>query len=310
MVSMRARCWRPLAWLFPLLVASVALTGCFSADTRVKIEPDGSGQLSHTVAIDPHATLASSDTEIIGPEERCELLHEEMTAIARGTGVDLDRYDRDGLCGATVTIRLAPSDNPGMVLDQSLASIGRSHGEWVLSTNPEQGWRFKLMGLDQAMVDAGAVAAERTGLDESLLVSASLGSATSIRFEITLPGHNLGGATNANTVEPGAETTTYIWNLRLDELPESLDAQTSASPGQRVESSESLALYSDGSDPTAGTGENGRDGATDPGGSPEELPFGNDERDLGGLLLALLALMATLAVMGYIMIRNTPRSTR
>ncbi len=260
-----------------LSTASLMLSGCFSLSSEATVEADGSGELVYTIAIDTAAIAslaepAPAGTDIPAGQQICNLFWDEVTSDTLSSAVTTERLERGSTCGAVVTIEFDEQDNPGVVIEEALTVNGVSNGQWVLSPNDLGGWQFKVLGLDQAVADNMTSLIERSGLGVGSAQLMLLASSAEIDFELTLPGYELSGSSNAGTVESVGDATQFSWRLALPTLGRSLEAQTAAEPGMTA-TGDDLVDETTGGVYDAAPGDAGQSGSTaatsgDAGGQP------------------------------------------
>lgn len=124
--------------LMLLLAVSLLATGCFRANTTIRVNDDGSGEIESLMALDIDAALelanafSTEDVPEMTAEEACADF-EQSQDVPEGAVVE--PYREDGLCGMRYTLAFGPDEFEEAVLDAS------SDGQFELRRDGE-GWVF------------------------------------------------------------------------------------------------------------------------------------------------------------------------
>jgi hypothetical protein len=224
--SRTSRSWRGLS----LLLAAVALllVGCIRAEVSIKVNDDGSGEVSVLAAFDEEAfeTLAEdfgdgATTEIpsFGDIDESDLPE----------GASIEEYDEDGFTGARVTIPFEASDDIAATINEILSESGgdgfiggtdSTFEDFSLQREGE-GWRFEATA---AALNDAADGEDALGLGGPIFDL--LFDDASFEIKIELPGDVI--EHNADRIDGD----TLVWELGLaDDEPRQLMALTGADDG-------------------------------------------------------------------------------
>ena len=218
-----------------LLLAAVALilVGCIRAEISIKVNEDGSGEVSVLAAFDVEVFEAFTE-DLGGAAGSSELpTFSDIAEADLPPGASVEEYDEDGFTGARLTIPFEATDDIAATVDQALADAGTGDDDGGLLTgadNPFEdfqlrregdGWRFEATA---APVSEGTEGEDAFGLGGAIFDL--LLDDASFEIKVELPGDLI--EHNADRIDGN----TLVWELGLtDTEPRQLLAVTGAAGG-------------------------------------------------------------------------------
>jgi hypothetical protein len=213
-----------------LLLAAVALflVGCIRAEVSIKVNDDGSGEVSVLAAFDEEAF--ASLAEDFGDGSTTEVpSFNDLDESDLPEGASVEAYDEDGFTGARVTIPFEASDDIAATINEILSNSGGdgfiggtdSTFEDFSLRHEGEGWRFEATA---APLNDAADGEDALGLGGAIFDV--LFDDASFEIKIELPGDVI--EHNADRIDGD----TLVWELGLaDAEPRQLMALTGADDG-------------------------------------------------------------------------------
>lgn len=269
-----------------MLALVILLSGCIRYEGTIRIGPDGAGDVSVLVAIDPEAfEIFGELSELGGTEEICQQFDNEI-ALEEDfpAGATVEPYNEDGLCGGRVTYDLAASNDHSVALADAFDDTIRLYSDG-------ENWFFETSFSGEQITGE----AEEFGGDA--IVEELFGDA-SFRINVDLPGQAVPGQNNATEVGRNGQ---FSWDIDLLNPPARLFAETEPAPEVPVDESSSTGGASDDASSTDGAASEEVAGAAN-----TEAPDDDGGGGISPLLIGLIvaALIALGALVWFLKKRN------
>ena len=214
------------AFVLLLALAAVALVGCIRAEIAIRVNEDGSGEISVLTAVD--AELFGELGAGLGGGEDVDPFS-DLNEADLPPGASVEEYDEDGFTGVRITLPFDPGDDLARSIDQALTQAGGDDTDGLVGSDGAfdsfslvregEGWRFDATVAPVDDADEGADALGGA-LFESLFSEAS------VEIKLSLPGDLI--EHNADRVDGG----TLVWELELGSTePRQIMALSGASDG-------------------------------------------------------------------------------
>lgn len=216
---------RPLLFL---VAATLLLSGCIRAEISIKVNEDGSGEVSVLAAFDQEAF--EDLAEDFGDGATTEVpSFSDLDESNLPPGARVEEYDEDGFTGARVTIPFGAGDDIARTVSEILADSG---GDGLVGGNDStfedfslrregEGWRLDAIA---APLNDAADGEDALGLGGPIFDL--LFEDASFEIKVELPGDVI--EHNADRIEGD----TLVWELSFtDDEPRELMALTGADSG-------------------------------------------------------------------------------